>query len=217
MFRFDSSQVYRAQALEKFEWLAHGFGTRFSAAWPDAEELATVRQIHSDKVLVAAHAGVCGEGDALITNQAGLTLAIRTADCLPILIADPRHRAIAAVHAGWRGAAEEIVVKAVTAMRQVYGSRPEDLAVAIGPGIAVCCFEVGPEVAQRFLPYFPDLQPGKARIDLVETIFRQLGRNGVTEGQIATAGLCTLCRSEFHSYRRDRDQAGRMVSTIRIL
>lgn len=181
--------------------------------------MVTAKQVHSDRVLVADRAGDLGEGDALISNRPGLTLAIRTADCLPILIADPTKHAIAAVHAGWRGAADNIAAKTVAALTERFGSRPEDLLVAIGPGIGVCCFEVGPEVAARFVPFFPERTDldGKTRIDLAETIRRQLGRNGVTVGQIVTAALCTCCQPDtFHSYRRDRDAAGRMISSVRI-
>jgi polyphenol oxidase len=217
LYRLDSGNVYRAGVLEEFAWLEHGFGTRLSAQWPDPSSLATVRQIHSDKVLIAKQTGCVGEGDALISNQPGVTLAIRTADCLPILMADPVHRAVAAIHAGWRGTLLEIVPRTVQAMSEQFGTRREDLVVAVGPGIGACCFEVGPEVAAQFGTFFPERNDfsGRTKVDLAETILRQLRRNGGTVGQIATAGLCSCCRAElFHSYRRDKDSAGRMVSTI---
>lgn len=219
MFHLDSRGVYRAQLLEELVWLEHGFGTRSSAEWLETSEVASLRQTHSDTVLLADRAGCLGEGDALISNQAGIALAVRTADCLPILVADVRHRAVAAVHAGWRGAVSEIVPKTVSAMRERFGSRAGDLVVAIGPGIGACCFEVGPEVAARFAPFFPERKDlgDRARIDLVETIRRQLGRNGGKVRQVAASGLCSVCHSRvFHSYRRDREAAGRMVSAIRI-
>lgn len=171
--------------------------------------LATAKQIHSDRILVVESAGPQGEGDALISNAPGIGLAIRTADCLPILIADPKNRAVAAVHAGWRGVVSEITSKAVDAMCRQFGSDPEDLVVAIGPGISGCCFEVGPDVSAQFG------FSGRTKIDLVETTRRQLGRNGVRTGQISAAGLCSCCNPElFESYRRDREAAGRMVSII---
>ena len=217
MFRLDSSHVYRAERLEQFSWLQHGFGTRLSAGWPDAAGLATAKQIHSDQVLKATHPGHFGPGDALISEQPGVTVAIRTADCLPVVIVDPRTRAVAAVHAGWRGVVAEIAPKAVEAMKAAFGSRPEDLEIAIGPGIGPCCFEVGPEVAVQFRAFFPergDLE-GRTRVDLVETITRQLRRNGVTASQISTSELCSCCHPElFESYRRDRENAGRMVTAV---
>jgi polyphenol oxidase len=209
----------RAQSLEELPWLEHGFGTRSSSDWPNDSSVATLRQIHSDKVLVAEGPGCLGEADALICTRPGVYLSIRTADCLPILIADPTHRAIAAVHAGWRGTVIEIVPKTLSAMRENFGTRPEDAVVVVGPGIGGCCFEVGPEVATQFAPFFPERQDlsGHARIDLAETTLRQLRRKGVTAGQLATSGGCTVCRPDlFHSFRRDRDAAGRMVTAIRI-
>jgi purine-nucleoside/S-methyl-5'-thioadenosine phosphorylase / adenosine deaminase len=219
LFRLDSGNAYRAQTLEEIPWLDHGFGTRLASSWPDAADLATVQQIHSGKVLVADRVGCLGEGDALISNQPGLTLSVRTADCLPILMADTRNRAVAAVHAGWRGTLLEIVPKTIEAMKDQFGTRPDDLVIAIGPGIGPCCFDVGPEVASQFSPLFPERSDldRRTKIDLVETNLRLLGRNDGRMRQIATSGLCTCCRADlFHSYRRDRDAAGRMVSAIRL-
>lgn len=219
MFRLDQEHVYRATNLDQLAWLEHGFGTRLSSCWPDSRQLSTLRQIHSAKILKADHPGLIGEGDALISNQPGTTLSVRTADCLPIVMADSKTRAAAAVHAGWRGVVQEIAPKAVAAMAENFGTRPEDLVVAIGPGIGPCCFEVGPEVAVQFSRFFPERQDLETRtkIDLVDAVLRQLGRSGITEGQIDASRLCTCCQPElFHSYRRDRDAAGRMVSGIGI-
>jgi YfiH family protein len=211
--------VYRAQALEDIPWLEHGFGTRLSSGWPETADLASVRQVHSDKVLIADRAGVIGEGDALISNQPGIMLSVRTADCLPILMADTRNRAVAAIHAGWRGTILEIVPKTVQAMADKFGTRPDDLVIAIGPGIGACCFEVGPEVAIQFSRFFPERSDldQRTKVDLVETNLRLLGRNDGSMRQIATSGLCSFCRADlFHSYRRDREAGGRMVSAIRL-
>jgi polyphenol oxidase len=217
LFRLDSSHVYRAERFDQFSWLQHGFGTRLSTGWPDATGLATAKQVHSDQVVKATRPGHFGPGDALISEQPGVTVAIRTADCLPVVIVDPRTRAVAAVHAGWRGVVAGIAPKAVEAMRSEFGSRVEDLEIAIGPGIGPCCFEVGPEVAVQFRAFFAernDLE-GRARVDLAETITRQLRRNGVTTSQISTSGLCSCCNPElFESYRRDRENAGRMVTAV---
>ncbi len=219
MFRLDSGQVYHAEALEQLTWLEHGFGTRLSPHWPAAPSVATLRQIHSNKVLVAALPGQLGEGDAMISNTPGVALAIRTADCLPILMADPRNRAIAAVHAGWRGTVQEIVGETIVSMGRHFGTRPDELVIAIGPGIGGCCYRVGPEVAGRLASFFPertDLNT-TTTVDLAETTRRQLRRYGGSVGQIDPSGLCTYCLPDsFHSYRRDREAAGRMVSSILI-
>jgi YfiH family protein len=219
LFHLDSRNVYGAQVLEELAWLEHGFGTRLSSHWPDTGDLTTVQQIHSDNVLLADRAGPMGEGDALISNQPGITLSVRTADCLPILMADARNRAIAAVHAGWRGTILEILPKAILAMADRFGTHPDDVVLAVCPGIGACCFEVGPEVAIQFAKLFPERTDldRKTNVDLVETNLRLLRRNGGSVRQIATSGLCTYCRPDlFHSYRRDREAAGRMVSAIRI-
>ncbi len=89
-------------------------------------------------------------GDSLLTDEAGFLLCVRSADCLPVLLVDPRRRAVAALHAGWRGALERIVEKTVGEMRRLFESRPRDLLAAIGPSIRVCCYEVGEEVLEAF-------------------------------------------------------------------
>ena len=95
------------------------------------------------------------EGDALWTDQAGILLSVRTADCLPVLLVDPNRRAVGAVHAGWRGALARIVEKTVGEMRRVYGSDPRSLLAVLGPSIRVCCYEVGQQVEEAFRGRFP--------------------------------------------------------------
>ena len=136
--------------------------------------LASLRQVHSTLVYQAGHTtgreleyGLPGSalvsqsglaqpvGDALLTNQAGILLSVRTADCLPLLLADPKHRAVAAVHAGWRGALGRIIAKTVGEMRRVYGSSPASLLAVLGPSIRACCYEVGEDVEEAFQGSFP--------------------------------------------------------------
>lgn len=217
MLRKDDRGIYRASRLEQLPWLEHGFGTRDSGDW--APNTTTLKQIHSAIVVKADTAGVCaGEGDALITDRPGTLLAVRTADCIPILLADERRKAVAAVHAGWRGTVAGVASRAIEAMGQNFESRPEDLWVAIGPGIGPCCYEVGPEVAREFRRLFPercDLEYA-ARIDLPGANRRQFAAAGVALERIVSVDACTFCHpGEFHSWRRDRTQ-GRMVSAIGI-
>jgi YfiH family protein len=115
--------------------------------------LSTVHQVHSDLIWLTPsnHPGV---GDGLLTDTPGVLLSIRTADCHPILLADARKKAVAALHAGWRGALKRIAEKGVGEMRRWFGSRPEDLRAAIGPGIHRCCYEVGEEVRDEFRTQF---------------------------------------------------------------
>ncbi len=117
--------------------------------------LVTLRQIHSDlaHAVSAAPRGLL-KGDAAITQTPGLALAVQTADCIPILLADTRRQAIAAVHAGWRGTLARIAAKTIGQMQMQFGTRPKDVVAALGPGIVRCCYEVGIEVVQKFHAQF---------------------------------------------------------------
>jgi polyphenol oxidase len=213
VFYRDSRHVYRVSELDSFEWLEHGFGTRLSDVPALFPKLATLKQIHSAACVQAAgRSGVLGEGDALLENSPGSVVAVRTADCIPILLVDERRRAVAAVHAGWRGTAARIVPNAVASMGRLFGTGVGDLHAAIGPGIGKCCYVVGAEVAARFERQEPGGQ-GSAHIDLAGENRRQLEEVGVTPERIYASNLCTMCRpEEFHSFRRDQEAAGRMHS-----
>jgi YfiH family protein len=201
--------MLRSALFEGLDWIEHGFGTRLSDV--NQDQMASLDQIHSARVLRADRVGRAASADALIANIPGLAISIRTADCLPILLADPEHRAIAAVHAGWRGSAGEIVRRALDSMRAEFDTSPERIIAAIGPGIGKCCYEVGEEVARKF-------GLGVAgKLDLAAINREQLISAGIPASQIDTLGLCTMCDpGRFHSYRRDGDAAGRMVSFVRI-
>jgi polyphenol oxidase len=129
---------------------SHGRKTRASL-WP----LITLRQIHSD-IIHAVDSPPDSQlaGDGLITATPGLLLGIQTADCLPIIVADPKRRAVGVFHAGWRGTLRRIVAKGVGEMHRRFGSRPCDLKAAIGPGIHSCCYQVGAEVPEKFESQF---------------------------------------------------------------
>jgi YfiH family protein len=208
VFYLDSRNVYRVTELDSFEWLVHGFGTRLCDIPARFPNLATLKQVHSAACLAAVgRAGLLGSGDALLENTPGAVVAVRTADCIPILLVDERNRAVAAVHAGWRGTVARIAAAAVAAMRDRFGSAPADLHAAIGPGIGRCCFEVGPEVAAQFG------ERGRAHVDLSDANRRQMVEAGVTAARIHASNLCTMCRpEEFHSFRRDKEAAGRLYS-----
>jgi YfiH family protein len=208
VFYKDSENIYRVRPLEELPWLMHGFGTRHSTDLAWNPRLATLHHIHSD-ICVAARGrtGVLGDADALLEDTPGHLVAVKTADCLPMLLADEEHRAVAAVHAGWRGTVGRIAQSAVRAMSNEFATDPSRLHAAIGPGIGKCCYEVGADVAAQFG------ESGPARIDLVETNRRQLIEAGIPESRIYAANLCTKCGVEdFHSYRRDKERSGRMLS-----
>lgn len=188
-------------------------------AWP----LRNTRQIHSDLTLpVTDTTTPLDPADGLSTALPGLFLAMLTADCVPILIADRKRRAVAAFHAGWRGTVASIVEKGVQHMRDTYQSDPEDLLAAIGPAIGPCCYEVGEEVITRFHESFP-YAPGLFRnrhLDLWQANRRQLESAGLPPANIAVLGHCTACsrtpegRRLFFSHRTEQGVTGRMMSSI---
>lgn len=204
----EDSALIQGRLLASISLIDHGFGTRNAPLSEDG--MASLRQIHSAGCLVADQPGCAGEGDALLTAQPGLPVSVRTADCLPILLADPERRAVAAIHAGWRGTVARIVQQTVTRMEREFGTNPAQLVAAIGPGIGVCCYRVGEDVARQF-----GLN-GAGYVDLAQENQRQLQEAGVSEGRIDVLRLCTFCGRRFHSWRRDKERAGRMISYIKI-
>jgi YfiH family protein len=239
-FDLGADGVLRWQPWQQLPWLVHGFSTRaagdFSALdrdrihWNGEEfPLAMLRQIHSDNLHVIAAASENAapplpEGDGLLAGKTGVLVGVRTADCLPLLLVDRRSRAVAAVHAGWRGSALQIAARAVEKLTKEMGARREDLEAVIGPGIGVCCYEVGEEVAGRFAAQFKGRfdqavaeRGGRPHVDLAAVNRQQLQEAGVPESQIHLSGMCTRCLAgQFYSYRREGDKAGRMLAVVGI-
>ena len=213
-FSLDSEGICHCKHFTRFPWQMHGFGTR--AASPPVD--VTLRQAHSDVVWNAKGLNDrAEEGDALVSNQAGLRIGIRTADCVPLLLLDQRTRAVASVHAGWRGTAAEVVRCAISRMHREFGSNAADVYSAIGPSIRECCYEVSAEVANRFASQFPEWGPvsGSRYIDLVEANRRQMILAGVAPENIFDSDLCTACNvGKLFSYRREPGNPGRMVAVI---
>jgi YfiH family protein len=197
---------------------------RFLALLPGQWTLAACWQVHGTNVrTVRAHDPPNPRGedercDALTTNLARLLIGVKTADCVPILLADPRTGACAAVHAGWRGTSAQIVSRALARMREEYGTLAGDVAAAMGPAALSCCYEVGSEVVETFKANFPadydslftPTREGHALVDLHEASRRQLIDAGVSSDNIHAAPLCTMCRTDlFFSYRREKKLHGR--------
>lgn len=161
------------------------------------------------------------EGDALITAHPEIGLSLTTADCVPLFFYDPEVPAIGLAHAGWRGTVAGIAARTVEAMTEQLGARPERLQVGLGPCLAACCFEVGPDVQEPFLSTFGEqewirpLRPGKWTIDLHQANLEFLRGAGVLPEHIRCCNLCTSCRADlFYSYRRDQGKTGRLLSAI---
>ena len=160
--------------------------------------------------------------DALITNVPGLPLTVFSADCGTVLLYDPVHQAIGAVHAGWRGCAAGIVEKTVAAMGAAYGSRPAELLAALGPCIGPCCFETDgdvPEAMQAALGADADayitVKGPKFHVDLAGLNRQWLLRAGLLPERIEVSGICTACRPDlFWSHRKMGDQRGVQVAVI---
>jgi YfiH family protein len=213
--------LWRSPLLDAESWLEHAFGTALVRPGGTWREL---KQVHSALVATCGEWREGLEADALIASQPGMGIAVKSADCLPILLADPEHGAVAAIHAGWRGCVAAVAIRAVERLETFIGSRPERLFAAFGPSIRSCCFEVGPEVAQQFSPWFPERNDldRRAYIDLPEASRRQLVSSGLRAERIGNLAPCTVCGGgladphEFHSWRRDHETGARMHSAIRI-
>ncbi len=189
-----------------------------------ATPIHTVRQIHCERSVVAGRGPWNPpEADGLISAESGVLLAILTADCIPVLVADPVRRVVAAFHAGWRGTVARVVELGVARIVADFGSNPADLQAAIGPGIGACCYTVGAEVHERFIASFGyaaelfHTVDGNLRLDLPEANRRQLLAAGLAPGSIQRAGGCTSCHPDLYfSHRADQGRTGRMMSLIGI-
>ncbi len=183
-------------------------------------EFARVRQVHGDRVVIArAASDLSEEADAVISAQPGLAACVSVADCVPILIGDPRSGAVAAIHAGWRGTLAHTAERAVEALARELGAHPGDLLAAIGPAIGPCCYEVSRDLAQVFRDDLgtrvAEPGAGSSRVDLWLANELVLRKAGLAGERIEVLGRCTACEPEtFFSYRRDRGCTGRQVGFI---
>jgi YfiH family protein len=228
------------------EWADHLFTTRGWAlgratsasgrdGWDQVAEamgvapdhLSRLRQVHGATVVVAGQEpGPLPGADIVVSNRRDLALAVQSADCVPLLVADRRTGAVAAAHAGWRGLAARVPGECVNAMNRVYGSRSDDLLAAIGPAIGRCCYEVGDDVREAMVRAFGGREAsswftdgrasGKWMFDTWASARTQLEAAGIPADQVFAVGLCTTSHPEaFCSYRRDGPPAGRIAAAIR--
>ena len=208
---------------------------RFCAAiGADASHLVTSSQVHGDVIRTVSPDDVktdlfrpnSYECDGLITDKPGLTLTVFTADCIPVLLYDPVRRVIAAVHAGWRGTAQNIAGKAVKKMQADYGCRPEHILAAIGPGISRCCFETHADVPDAMTaalgdlaaPHIFPLDNGKFAVDLKEINAALITGCGVSADHVEISSDCTACLHEtYWSHRVTQGQRGSQAAMIQLL
>jgi YfiH family protein len=202
---------------ENREQLAKVLGIR-------ASQLVFPRQTHTNCVvnLNRIPENEITETDALVTNQPGICLCVQTADCVPVLLFDPANRAIAAVHAGWRGTVKKITALTVEKMNKLYGSIPQNLLAAIGPSIGPEVYEVGSEVVKEVRKNVPnpdkllDENPsGSFHLNLWEANRQLLLASGLSNENIEISGECTFQKKEkYYSARREGTETGRIVSGI---
>jgi YfiH family protein len=217
----------------------------------EAPRLARLRQVHGS-ASVTHRRGVVKriadmplpEADIVASDDPAVALVVQTADCVPIVVVDPRAGAVAAVHAGWRGLVRRAPAIAVERLAVDFGSRAEDLIVAVGPAISACCYEVGPDVRTEFeragfvaaqldrwfsvSPVASAVNPPMASLssvrrdghwffDASRSAREELESAGVPPGRMFVSGLCTASHHDlFCSYRRDGAPAGRMAAAIRL-
>jgi len=190
--------------------------------------LISSTQAHKDRILCLKEKpvhkeskipGICYEGfDSIITDQAGITIMIRIADCVPIILYSPVSKVISVVHAGWKGTLSEITIKTIQQMEKEFGCSPTDIKAGIGPAIGKCCFSVDSEVANKFTrklersEYFVKQTNSSSYIDLKEANKIQMILSGLKEENIETSGICTSCSSDvFFSHRREKGRTGRFA------
>jgi hypothetical protein len=173
------------------------------------------RQVHGTTVLLADQLTSVSEGDAVVATGYGIAVGVITADCVPVLLRDRRQRAIAAVHAGWRGAAAGVLEATLTTLQRIAGVEPHDLEAVIGPAAGGCCYEVGDDVRRAFgervaAAFVP--RRDRHVFDLRAAVRTLAESAGV--GTVAQLGPCTVCDTAYASYRRDGAAAGRQLSFI---
>lgn len=202
-----SSAATTWEISERFDALAHALGCRASVVG---------RQVHGARVIVVDSSpvsGVCiaGDADGLASNRTGVLLAVTTADCVPVYLLEPDSRVFAVLHAGWRGALEGIVEQGIRTLEVLSGVVPAELRVHLGPAICGDCYEVGPEVLQKF----GRPGTGNGMLDLRAWLTREALRLGVPAGAITSSSWCTRCSADvLHSHRASRGTAGRMAAFL---
>ncbi len=194
-----------------------------------AERIFCASQVHGDEILRVSgpRGSIFGPGvpvraDGLITVERGLYLGVLTADCVPLLLFDPRRSAVGAVHAGWRGTVQGIAPRAVRSMQRFFGCSVADIRVAVGPAIGPCCYVVGEEVFRACLeidaatrPFLDPAGPGRWKMNLSAINLHQLISAGIGPKNVTALPLCTFCRKDlFFSVRAEGDPTGRQLSLI---
>ena len=181
----------------------------------DAGSVADMGQVHGTTVRCVRSGGTVAETDGIATDVPGLALLVRIADCVPLLLCDPTHRAVAAVHCGWRSLTGGIVERMLTLMAECFYTSADNLFAAVGPAAGPCCYEVGREVADCLDPHAVTVRDGRIFADLRCELALRLTAAGVQQDRMDSSTECTVCTpSRYFSHRRDDIRAGRMLGYI---
>lgn len=200
------------------QWILKSIGS-------DKEDVFLVRQVHGDMIYDMNDAAIPSTqvadtpADAIITRLTNIPIGILTADCIPVVVYDPRNHATGVIHAGRKGTAQKIVSKTIQAMQEHYGCHPQDILMGMGPGIGLCCYEVDEDCIEPFKKLYPDwakfvkrLASGNFMLDLFSANALDAEMAGINPGNISHTGICTSCQVErFYSYRRE-GTTGRMLT-----
>ena len=209
----------KEKVQQNWEIVAHAFDL-------NVKQFFFVHQVHGDRTLILDNCSMELPGDqarqydAIITDRPGLAIGIKTADCVPVFLADMTRRIIGVVHAGWRGASLSIAGKVVKDMADRFSSKPENIIAAIGPAIGPCCYEVDEKVLnaesedEKWKSSFTSCrEKGRWMMDLWAANRHQLLSAGVSPENIYSADICTSCQKErFFSHRRDEGKTGRQIN-----
>ncbi|GAA0124190.1 MULTISPECIES: peptidoglycan editing factor PgeF [Clostridium] len=184
------------------------------------DNIEYLNQIHSDIIYSYNEKSIKElDGDSIITNKRNIGIGIFTADCVPVIIVDNKEKVIAAIHSGWKGTYEKIVLKTINKMVKDYNINPKDLSIYIGPHNRSCCYEVSQELIEKFknLDIYKNININQGRyLDLEKCIFAQLALIGVEKENINTIKLCTYCCENYklYSYRKIDEREGRLFSFV---
>lgn len=231
-----SLPVIQVPLLQQYDWLVHGFGLKdvTMEQYADAFGCAgavipQTAQIHGKKVHVVGKGGSGGfpgklDGDALVTAAPRYVCWVRSADCLPLLLVDPVHRAVGAIHAGWRGTAQKVVLETIQTMQREWKSDPADLKAALGPCIGGRSYRVGSDVAAAFReaglypgPWLEEIDRDHWYLDIAFANLHLLQTAGVPRESIYLSLACTASDTgRFHSFRAERGKKGKQVSFVMI-
>lgn len=230
----NSLPIIQSPVFNSFDWLAHGFGTKDITIEQYVQafdlkniEIPKTHQPHGNAVHLLKRAAsnerrATLEGDGFLTDAPGIVCWVRSADCLPILLVDAKHRAVGAVHSGWKGTAQKVLLAAIEAMQKEWKTDPADLRVALGPAIGGHCYRISENVVKVFEaeglypgPWIEELDRGQWYLDIGYANIHLLQTMGVMRDQIYFSLACTACDlNKFHSFRKEQGKKGEQVSFI---